>query len=73
MLFLCVRNEYREWLSAAKISTGFLEGNSYRGHYVGGRRRDMINLICPVRGAITTYGKEILDIMVEDPENEEKR
>lgn len=65
MLFLCVKDQYTSW------NKGFLEGNSYQGHHVGGYG-DMINLIRPERGVITTYGLEIRNSMVEDPENEEE-
>lgn len=65
MLFLCIKDQYASW------KKGFLEGNSYKGHYVGSYG-DMINLICPERGVITTYGSAIIAIMVIDPENEEK-
>ena len=65
MLFLCIKNQYTKW------DKGFLEGNSYQGHYAGSYS-DMINLICPERNVITTYGLEIRNSMVEDPENEEK-
>lgn len=66
MLFLCVNDQYKQW------GKGFLEGSSYQGHYVGGVGGEMINLICPERGVITTYGPAVRASMVEDPENEEK-
>lgn len=65
MLFLCVKDQY------TRGDRGFLEGNSYTGHYVGSSGHT-INFTCPEMDAITTYDKQILAIMVEDPENEEK-
>lgn len=70
MLFLCIKDQCLEW-TPDHLKRGFMEGNSYEGHYVGVDRY-MINLPCPERGGIVSYGRDILDIMVEDPENEEK-